>query len=112
MATSSDYMEFVRECISPYGELKTRKMFGEYAGYIDGKFIMLICDDCVFIKKLPELTDIMHSAPCGFPYDGAKEHYILDIEDRELLGRLMPSLIELSSPPKKKTKKAKPNAAN
>lgn len=38
----------------------------------------------------------------AFPYDGAKEHYILDIEDRDLLDALIPRLYVLIPQPKKK----------
>ena len=34
----------------------------------------------------------MREAECGFPYEGAKEHYIVDVEDRELLEQLIPLL--------------------
>ena len=101
MATTADYMEYVRECLEPFGEVKTRKMFGEYAAYMAGKLVLLVCDDCVFVKKLPELADIMKNAPCGYPYEGEKEHYVLDVEDKALLTELMPKLIEFSPVPKK-----------
>ena len=82
MATTADYMEYVRECLEPFGEVKTRKMFGEYAAYMAGKLVLLVCGDCGFVKKLPELADIMKNAPCGYPYEGAKEHPHRDIRER------------------------------
>ncbi len=44
-------------------------------------------------------------APRGFPYDGAKGHYILDSEDRPLLDRLIPLLAQLIPVPIKRAKK-------
>lgn len=49
--------------------------------YVNDKPVLLVCDNTVFVKKLPEVAELLSDAPCGFPYDGAKEHYILDVED-------------------------------
>ena len=38
----------------------------------------------VFVKKLPELAELMQDAPEGLPYEGTKPHYMLDVENREL----------------------------
>lgn len=47
----------------------------------------------------------MAGADCGFPYDGAKEQYILDIENRELVEKLLPLVAELTPLPKPRKKK-------
>lgn len=57
--------------------------------YIDRKPILLVCDDTVFVKMLPELFDVMSSAEKGFPYEGAKEHYILDVENESLVNEVV-----------------------
>ncbi|MFR2154639.1 MAG: hypothetical protein ACLS48_08380 [[Eubacterium] siraeum] len=59
-------------------------MFGEYMVYVNDKPVLLVCDNTVYVKKLPEIEELMSGAECGVPYDSAKEHYILDIEDRSL----------------------------
>lgn len=81
-------------------------MFGEYMAYLNGKPILTVCDNTVFVKKLPEIGDIMSGADLGFPYDGAKECYILDIENGELLDRLIPVLEKVTPVPKPKKKKS------
>lgn len=48
----------------------------------------------------------MKHCDVGFPYDGAKEHYILDIEDTELTEKLIPILRETVPLPKKRNKKS------
>ena len=50
----------------------------------------------------PELAQLLDSAPCAAPYEGAKPHYILDIENRPLLEQLSPLLTELTPLPKRK----------
>ncbi len=102
MATSAEYAAFVCEQIAPYGQVRSRKMFGEYMVYLEDKPVLLVCDNTVYVKKLPQVSDLLLTAPCGFPYEGAKEHYILDIENRELLDQLMPALKAIVPLPKKK----------
>ena len=100
MATSKEFIEYVCERVSPFGAVNAKKMFGEYMIYIDAKPILLVCDNTVFIKKLPELVCIMEGADCGFPYGGAKEHYILDTDDEGRLSAAIDALLFLT--PEKK----------
>lgn len=102
MATSLEYIQFVCENISDFGNIRYRKMFGEYMVYIDDKPILSVCDNTVFVKKLPEIARLMKSCKCGYPYDGAKECYILDVEDSELVAKLIPVLCEVIPFPKSK----------
>lgn len=104
MATSVEYIEFVRERLDRFGSVRTRKMFGEYMVYFNDRPILTVCDNTVFVKKFPELSEIMSSAPCGFPYEGAKESYILDIENDELLDQVIPILGNIVPLPKPKKK--------
>ena len=107
MSTTKEYIDFVCEQIERYGEVRSRKMFGEYMAYLNEKPVLLVCDNTVFVKKLPETESVMKefSAGCGFPYDGAKEHFILDIENRELLDKVIPILEKVTPVPKKKKSK-------
>ena len=107
MATTKEYIDFVCEQIERYGEVRNRKMFGEYMAYLNEKPVLLVCDNKVLVIKLPEIEPVMNefNAECGFPYDGAKEHFILDIENRELLDKVIPFLEEITPIPKKKKSK-------
>lgn len=104
MATSLDYILFVAQQVEDFGEVRYRKMFGEYMLYIDNKPIFTVCDNTVFVKKYDEIAELMSDAQCGFPYDGAKECYIADIENKELLEKLVPVLLSTVKIPKKKIK--------
>lgn len=46
----------------------------------------------------------MNGTPCGFPYEGAKESYILDIENDGLLDQVIPILGKIVPLPKPKKK--------
>ncbi len=107
MASDRSYVGFVCECLHGF-EVRYIKMFGNYCVYVKDKPIFLICDDVVYIKKFPEFAGLMSNAECGYPFDGAREHYILDVENRELAEEVVPLLYELTPIPKpKKPKKAK-----
>lgn len=105
MATPVDFIEYVCEQISGVGDIRYRKMFGEYMVYVNDKPIFLVCDNTVFVKKLDCIADKMREADTGVPYTGAKEHYILDIENagfsREIVAMLEP-VTPLPKPKKKK----------
>ena len=105
MATSADYIEFVSEHLNKFGEIRARKMFGEYMVYLNDKPIISVCDNTVFVKILPELAAYLNDAERGFPYDGAKLHYILDIEDSELLSDVIPILEAVTPLPKPRKRK-------
>ncbi|MDO4380981.1 MAG: TfoX/Sxy family protein [Clostridia bacterium] len=105
MATSKEYIDFVLENIHGFENVKAKKMFGEYMIYINEKPVLLICDNTVFVKKIPEVSSLFENAECGFPYDGAKEHFILDVENEELLKETLCILEKVTPLPKKRKKK-------
>lgn len=107
MASTIDYIEFVCEQISFDGEIRYKKMFGEYMVYVNNKPILLICNNTVFVKKLDCLEDIMKTAESGIPYKGSKEQYILDIEDRELCRKVIEMLEPITPIPKPRKKPVK-----
>lgn len=107
MATTVDYIEFVCEQIGSTGSIRYKKMFGEYLVYLDDKPILTVCDNTVFVKKLDCLADQMQEAETGFPYSGAKEHYILDIDQGDFARRIV-TILEANTPiPKPRKKKNK-----
>lgn len=83
MATTVDYIEFVCEQIRGVGEVRYKKMFGDYMVYLNDKPVLLVCDNTVFVKQLDCIADKMLNAEKSFPYEGAKEHYILDIDNAD-----------------------------
>lgn len=107
MATSIDFIKYVAEQISGVGDIRYKKMFGEYMVYINEKPLLLVCDDTVYIKILPCTEELMSGAEKGYPYTGAKEHYILDI-DNAGLAKEAAAVLELNTPlPKPKKAKQK-----
>ena len=105
MATTKDYIEYVCERLHGAGGLRYRKMFGEYMVYVNDKPVLLVCDNTVFVKIVPELAALMADAERGLPYEGAKEHYVLDLENTVLLERVLPVLEAATPLPKPRKKK-------
>jgi TfoX/Sxy family transcriptional regulator of competence genes len=105
MATTVDYIEYVCEQVRGTGDIRYKKMFGEYMVYVNDKSILLVCDDTVFVKILPCLDALMAAAERGYPYDGAKEHYVLDIDNTELAREVVAALLPVTAVPKPRRKK-------
>jgi TfoX/Sxy family transcriptional regulator of competence genes len=108
MATTINFIEYVCDQIMGTGAIRYRKMFGEYMVYVNDKPILLVCDNNVYVKKLDCLTEKMQEAQVGFPYNGAKEHYILDIDNMDLskeVVSLLESVTTLPIPKRCKIKK-------
>lgn len=104
MATSLDYIQFVCEQLHTPFPVYYKKMFGEYMIYVNDKPILLVCDNTVYVKKIEVLKDIMNNSACGIPYKGAKEHYILDVEEVELTSKVIELLEKNTIQKKRKTK--------
>ena len=102
MATTQEYIEYVCEQIAGVGEIRYKKMFGEYMIYVNNKPVIIVCDSTVYVKQLPEIHTLMEGAATGFPYKGAKQHYILDIDNREFCKKVVIELEKVTPLPKPK----------
>lgn len=109
MASSLDFVQFACDQIRGTGIIRYRKMFGEYMVYVNEKPILLICDDTVYVKTQECIRDLMTNASMGVPYQGAKEHYILDIDNSEHSRKIVTLLEQVTPIPKPRKKKAKPS---
>ncbi len=105
MSTKKEYVDFVMEVIDGVGVIRSKKMFGEYMIYIDEKPALLVCDDTVYVKMVDELFQDFIMCDQGFPYEGARKHYILDIDDQEQTRYLIQLLLPYLKIPKRRQKK-------
>jgi len=101
MACSEGYIDFVCSQLGDAGTVVVRKMFGDWCIYVDGKPVVLACDDICYVKMHPAIRDFMAEALTGYPYDGAKEHYILDVEHKNEAVSVVKALLPVISYPKK-----------
>ncbi|MGL6209088.1 MAG: TfoX/Sxy family protein [Paracoccaceae bacterium] len=102
MATRADTVAHVLEVMAGAGDVSARKMFGEYAVYLDAKVVALICDDTVFLKPLAVARAMLPDAEEAPPYSGAKPHLVLDaaLDDPDLVARLLRAVADALPPPK------------
>ena len=106
MATTKDYLDYVLERLPEPEAARCRKMFGEYMVYVNERPVLTLCDNRVFVKKLPQVAVLMADAECGYPYEGAKEAYLLDLGDDARIDALLPMLVEHTPLPRPRKKKS------
>ena len=104
MATTQEFADKVCRRMAPFGDVRSRKMFGEYLIYINNKPAIMVCDNTPMVKKLPELLELMQGAPDVYPYAGAKVHLALDIENHALTRQVL-EVIDRVTPVSKRKKK-------
>ena len=64
-----------------------------------------MCDNTAYVKELACIADKMESAEKGIPYTGAKEHYILDIDNKDLCEEIIGILEPVTPLPQKRKRK-------
>lgn len=106
MASPTEFLNFVCEQIFGIGSVRFRKMFGDGMVYLNDKPVILVCDDIAYVKKLDIIADIMSDAGTGTPYDGAKEHYVLDIDNADFAKEVVLKIEAVTPLPRSKKKKA------
>jgi TfoX/Sxy family transcriptional regulator of competence genes len=107
MATDVGFVNYVVEQIHFNGIIRYKKMFGEYLIYANDKPVVLVCDNTAFIKILDCVKLYLENAEKGSPYKGAKEHYIVDVDNSELLTTVVTELEKVTPLPKPRKKKTK-----
>lgn len=102
MATDRDFVEYVTEQVGLGGRLTSKKMFGEYALYLDGKVVAFACDNSLFIKPSAAATAIAPRLPQRPPYPGAKDYPVADelLDDTDALRLLITDTAALMPMPK------------
>lgn len=105
MATTNEYIEYVCEQIKGIGEIRYKKMFGEFMIYVNDKPVIIVCDNVPFIKKLDCISEMMQNAQTACPYNGAKEHYVLDIDNTDFCKSVVMEVEKVTPIPKPKKEK-------
>lgn len=109
MATSPEFIQFVSDQVQPAGNIRYKKMFGEYMLYCNERPVLLVCDDTVYVKQIPVVQNIFAThgvtPDSGTPYNGAKPHYVLDPENANLAIEMVRELAQVLPLPKSATRK-------
>lgn len=105
MSSSEEYREYVLELLSGLEEVSYRKMMGEYVLYYRSKVVGGIYDDRFLLKVTPASERLLPEAPRAIPYEGAKEMFLVEVEDRDALRDVVDAMWEEVPAPKKRNKK-------
>ncbi len=113
MASDQSFVDYVCEQASLGSSLSYKKMFGEFALYLEGKVVALVCDNQLFVKPTPEGKKLLGVVSERAPYPGAKSQFLIadELDDRDLLMRLLVATagaLPPPSPPKVKAKAKRP----
>ena len=108
MPTKQSTVDYILDQLLSVEDVSSRKMFGEYALYCEGRVVALVCDDMLFVKITEEgKVFVGKYYKEGNAYKGAKVSMVIDeerIEDREWLSELIRITAENIPLPKKKKK--------
>ncbi|MBR5428734.1 MAG: TfoX/Sxy family protein [Clostridia bacterium] len=102
MASGKDFLAYVLEQLSALDGVSSRPMMGEYVIYYRSKVVGGIYDDRFLVKPTKSAREMLPDASFEQPYDGAKEMLAPDVDDRELLCRLIPAIADDLPAPKQK----------
>jgi TfoX/Sxy family transcriptional regulator of competence genes len=106
MASDASFVDYVCDQMRDAGSISSRKMFGEFAVYCDGKVVALICDDQLYVKPTQGGRALLGDPVEAPPYPGAKPYFLVTdrVDDREWLGALIAATaLELPDPKPKKS---------
>jgi TfoX/Sxy family transcriptional regulator of competence genes len=109
MSTAPATVEHILDTLSAL-PLSARKMFGEYALYLDSKTVAFVCDDTLFIKPTPGALAVLPDAERGPAYPGSKDYIIGSetLDDPDLCIRaLRAAAADTALPKAKKPKQPK-----
>jgi len=106
MASSLEFVNYVIDQMQEAGDIRTKRMFGEYGIYCNEIFVGCICDNQCFLKVTEAGVNLIKCPAYKPAYEGAKPSLVIeDLEDRAFLGQLVKVTSEaLAKSPSKKKK--------
>jgi TfoX/Sxy family transcriptional regulator of competence genes len=110
MASEPRTAEYISDQLGAL-DVRTARMFGEFAVYCDGKVVGFICDDTLFIKPSGVDPAVLVGTYLAPPHARAKDYHAVPgelLEDRDWLQTAIRSTADaLPAPTPKKPKAAR-----
>jgi len=109
MASKQGTVDYIVDQIGAAGVVSSRKMFGEYGIYCDGKMVALVCDNQLYVKPTAAGQAYLKKVVQAPPYPGAKPYFLIAGEhwdDGDWLSELV-RITSAALPLPKKNKKVK-----
>ncbi len=90
MATDREFVDHILDLVRGAGTVTARKMFGEYAIYVDGRVVGLVCDDRLFVKPTERGREFIGEVVEAPAYPGARPSFLVEdrLDDDEFLTEL------------------------
>ena len=116
MASDIKTVDFIADQSGLGSRLTYRRMFGEYALYLNTKVVAFVCDNKLFLKPTDAGRALLGSPTEAPAYPGSKNYFLLEeeLEDPQLLRKafeVTESVLPLPKPkPPARKKAAKPGA--
>jgi TfoX/Sxy family transcriptional regulator of competence genes len=112
MGTDQGFIEYIAEQAGLGDRLARKKMFGEYALYVDGKVVAFACDNSLFVKPSAATERLAPDLPRRPPYPGAKDYPVADelLDDADALRRILLETAALMPEPRPRAPKPKKRA--
>lgn len=89
MASSLEFVEYVRDQLSGAGNITYKRMFGEYGLYCDRRFFGTVEDNQLYVKITAAGENLLPDPVIGEPHEGARMFLIENLEEREFLAELV-----------------------
>jgi len=107
MSTDTDFIAYVHEQAGLGGDLVSKKMFGEYGLYFDGKMVAVAADNSLYLKPTDAGRALLPSVTEAQPWPEAKNWFQIDecLDDTELLQRLIRTTADVLPVPRPKPAK-------
>lgn len=105
MATDLSFLEYITDQSLLRGRVTHRKLFGEYALYLDGKVVAFACDNSLFVKPAAATRPLTANLPQRPPYPQARPYPVADelLDEPDLLRKLLLATMQAMPPPKPRT---------
>ena len=107
MGSGADFLQYVQDQAGLGQALGWRRMFGEYALYLDERVVALVCDDMLYVKPTEAGRAVLDEVVEAPPYPGAKPWWRVDalLDEGDRLRRLLQvTAAALPAPKPKKPK--------
>lgn len=115
MASDIKTVAFIADQSGLNSRLTSKRMFGEYTLYLNGKVVAFVCDNKLFLKPTDAGRALLGSPSEAPAYPGSKNYFLLEeeLEDPELLRKALEiteSVLPLPKPKPPARGLAKPGA--
>ncbi len=110
MATDAGFLQYVLDQAALGERLSARRMFGEYALYVDGKVVGFCADNRLLLKCVEQTRDLLCALPQQELFPGSKLHALADewLDDAEHLRSQLLQLAQRLPAPRPRQPKGTP----